>query len=39
MTDLLEPLITNSRELHSTYDVLIGMDVEDERLSELNEQR
>jgi hypothetical protein len=38
MTELLEPLIKNSRELDSTYSVLIGMDIEDERLAELNEQ-
>jgi hypothetical protein len=37
MTELLEPLIKNSRELDSTYGVLIGMDIEDERLAELNE--
>jgi hypothetical protein len=39
MTELLEPLIKNGRDLDGAYDVLIGMDLEGERLSELNEQR
>jgi hypothetical protein len=38
MTELLEPLIKNGRELDSTFDVLIGMDIEAERQSELDER-
>jgi hypothetical protein len=35
----LEPLIKNGRDLDSTYEMLLGMDLELERLSELNEPR
>jgi hypothetical protein len=39
MTELLEPLIKDYEELLSAYNMLLGMDLESERLSELNEQR
>jgi hypothetical protein len=39
VTEVLEPLILrNRRDIDAAFDVLVGMDLESERLSELNEQ-
>jgi hypothetical protein len=38
MTELLEPLIVGHREIDAIFNILLGMDLEAERRSELNEQ-
>jgi hypothetical protein len=39
VTEVLEPLILRKRrDIDAAFDVLVGMDLESERLSELNEQ-
>ena len=38
-TELLEPLIKHGTDIHAAFDILLGMDLESERLSGLNEQQ
>jgi len=38
-TELLEPLIKYGTDIHTAHAILLGMDLETERLSGLNEQQ